>query len=354
MTGSRPQYIHEIDALRGIAALSVACVFHLFLMFGAKFTGPLDGLPVLSWLYNAGWTMVDLFFVVSGYVFAHVYLAENALKTGVTGKSFFVARFARLYPLHILTMFLVIPPIALGVVTQGLHDNLDLYHFVLNLLMLQGSGLNDRYSFNVVSWSVSVEVLCYVLFFVAARAGAGALFLTAMFAIFVGVWLTLEDNMLTSNLGRGLSGFFAGYFAWRLRNLNIPSSVLVPCIIIPILWVPNFINFGTFLGLTAFPAAVLLAQRLPFLGARFFRWLGDRSYSIYLWHPVVYFSAKAYIPNFHGFREDHPFLLAGGAIFVVLALSDLGYRYFETPMRGLIRGKLNGQAKPRKEALNPV
>ena len=96
------QLIREIDALRGLAALGVSAVFHIGYAVGTYRTGPLDGLPFFTWLHDEGWTLVDLFFVISGFIFAHVYLdAAGKLREGVTARDFFVARFARLYPLHL-------------------------------------------------------------------------------------------------------------------------------------------------------------------------------------------------------------------------------------------------------------
>lgn len=335
------KHLHEIDALRGIAAVLVACVFHLFFLFGDRFTAPMGGLPVMSWLYDHGWTMVDLFFVVSGYIFSHVYLSENALKPDTTIRSFFVARLARLYPLHFLTMILIIPAILLHGGGVSLLEKLDLYHFGLNALMLQGSGLQVGYSFNVVSWSISVEVLCYVLFFMAARLGGRSLAILSVIVIVSGTMLTFTSSSETIwAIGRGLSGFFAGCVAWRLRELRSPSWLLLVCAVLPFALVPAFFNYGNFLGLTAFPAAVLLAQRLPILRARCFRWLGARSYSIYLWHPVVYMSARGFLPGLNDVAKEYPFLVALAAIAIVIFLSDLSYRFFETPMRHVILKKL--------------
>ena len=343
MAEQKQTHIHEIDALRGIAAVLVACVFHQFFLLGHQIPGALNDIPVISWLYRHGWTMVDLFFVVSGFVFSHVYLSGGALRQNTTARSFAVARFARLYPLHILTVFLLIPPIAYGASGGPAQENLDLYHFALNLLMLQGSALADGYNFSVVSWSVTVEVFCYVLFFIAARAGGRALPAMAVGAILAGLAFSTSEDMASWYAGRGLCGFFAGYFAWRLRNHAIPTSLLVICLCVPFFWAPSFVTYGVVLGLTAFPAAVLLAQRLPILSTRLFRWFGERSYSIYLLHPVIYFSAKVYIPNFAAIRNEHALLVSLLAILTVIVVSDVSFRWFESPMRRLIRDKLDRQ-----------
>jgi peptidoglycan/LPS O-acetylase OafA/YrhL len=101
---SQPPHVAQIDALRGVAALLVSLVFHIHYVIGIYRTGPLDGLPFFTWVHDFGWTMVDLFFVVSGFVFSHVYLEGASLKQGVSFRSFMLARIARLYPLHLATL----------------------------------------------------------------------------------------------------------------------------------------------------------------------------------------------------------------------------------------------------------
>ena len=58
----------------------------------------------LNIFYNFGNKGVDFFFIISGFVFAHVYLSKY---NNASFKTFFVNRFARLYPLHLLTLFIV-------------------------------------------------------------------------------------------------------------------------------------------------------------------------------------------------------------------------------------------------------
>jgi len=71
----------------GIAAVVVAFVFHQHFLTGYYRSGPLDGLPVFTWLHDNGWTMVDLFFVISGVIFSDVDL-DNKNKINAEVKSF--------------------------------------------------------------------------------------------------------------------------------------------------------------------------------------------------------------------------------------------------------------------------
>ena len=70
----------------------------------------------LGWLYNHGHTAVQYFWAVSGFVFAHVYLADANYKA-----RFWPARIARLWPLHLLTLCLM-------AILQGIYLALSLIH----------------------------------------------------------------------------------------------------------------------------------------------------------------------------------------------------------------------------------
>lgn len=326
--------VGQVDALRGLAALLVAVFYHNFYMGGQPIhTGPLDALQPFHWLYAWGWTLVDLFFVISGFIFAHVYLTQDGLlKPHVTVRDFAIARFARLYPLHLVTL-IACAALIMAANAAGMTD----YRtstapvFLENLLFLQ---VRDG-GFNNVSWSLSVEAICYSLFILVAR--AGAMRRLAPLLILCGLCLCLSDE-LPDRIGRGLIGFFTGYELWRFRHVQIPSAVLfiVGCasLLLPAeLW---RVKYHVMLDFTLWPAVLLLALRLQ--APLPLRWLGDRSYSIYLVHMPIYYAvhiAMRGAPISAAFQLPAMLLVTGA----ILLLADLSYRRFEVPSRLLLRGE---------------
>lgn len=342
-------HVAQIDALRGLAALLVSLVFHVHYVLGAFRTGPLDGLPVFSWIHDNGWTLVDLFFLISGYVFSHVYLTEAGLRGDVTFRKFMTARIARLYPLHLVTLVATGAILWFGAPATWTDVRADPYHFVLNLLFLQESGLNRSYSFNYPSWSISVEMLCYVVFIAAALRGKRAFGIAAALLLCAGVLMTMAGSSTATHIGRGLFGFFAGQFVWQHRaSLRQVSTPMLLAIALVALVVPSVgaLNLGIFLCMTLWPALLLLALRSRALCSAPFRWLGDRSYSIYMLHAPVYAAINVFVFASRPVAPGQWPLVAGGAALLILVLAHFSFRYLERPARNWINARATGRAVP--------
>src|SRR5690606_31719884 len=111
-------------------------------------------------IMNHGLRAVELFWVISGFIFAHIYMSRTSTKTS----EFFVARFARLYPLHFLTLICITLLILCGYYLSPNFKtpaNADVYHFLLNVFFASAWGFERGMSFNGVIWSVSVEIPIY-------------------------------------------------------------------------------------------------------------------------------------------------------------------------------------------------
>jgi peptidoglycan/LPS O-acetylase OafA/YrhL len=303
--------LYSLDALRGIAALAVV-FWHWQHFF---YTGPVpphrfarDQQPFYSLFrlcYDHGDQAVDLFFSLSGFIFFWLYARAIADRT-VRPRRFFVLRFSRLYPLHSVTLLVVL----LGQMAfEGIHGNSFVYlfndagHFALNVLFLQSVGLERGYSFNGPTWSVSVEVMLYALFFAVSwlrmnrplvllgLSAVGYLALTGWYA----------------PMGRGVGSFFLGgfvYYAYaavaprhrRTATFTVTAAAIAMWGVtvlfaytghsmseVPLLW--RLSGLGAPIAL--FPATILALALLETQGQTLFRrlsFLGDISYSSYLWH----------------------------------------------------------------------
>ena len=121
----------------------------------------------LSFFYLNGAKAVYLFWALSGYIFFYNYYTE--IKTyKLTIYAFFIDRFSRLYPLHLVTL-LVLLFLQFSFFSNQqeyfIYQNNDVYHLILNLFFINYWGFENGYSFNGPVWSVSAEVLIYFIFF---------------------------------------------------------------------------------------------------------------------------------------------------------------------------------------------
>jgi peptidoglycan/LPS O-acetylase OafA/YrhL len=143
--GNRVKRLYSLDALRGIAALSVVIWHwqHFFAISGDWQPGWRRGSQPLFWLlkplYEQGWIAVDLFFALSGFVFFWLY--DEAIREQRMGPArFALLRFSRLYPLHLVTLIIVAVLQMFFFRATGkffIFDANDWQHFIPNLFLTQ-------------------------------------------------------------------------------------------------------------------------------------------------------------------------------------------------------------------------
>jgi peptidoglycan/LPS O-acetylase OafA/YrhL len=354
MTSSFSPRLGPLDALRGFAALSVV-FWHYGTGFGAM---PLQNL--LAPFYRSGGYAVIFFFLLSGYVLSHAYLAPQ--RRSALARNLF-ARFARMAPLHYATLILVGGIQIWFVAREGkpfVYESNDGWNFLLNLVFLQQSGLQTGFSFNGPSWSISVEVLVNILFFALI---AGPRRLTAIFVavslVATALLLQAGGDLLYSGsnplLDRLLLGGFAAFF-WGAALYQVApparesstafdaafAAALVATLAMLVLrpqalWA----RLDLVTAFVAFPALIISALRGTFtsrlLAAPAPRWLGYVSFSLYLIHFPVQCLFHAVQPQ-AGLPYQSPLVLAA---FVIssLAAASLVARGFEWPVYRVLTGR---------------
>jgi peptidoglycan/LPS O-acetylase OafA/YrhL len=98
---------------------------------------------------------VDIFFVLSGFILAHVYKERFAQKiTPSLLKGFYISRFARVYPMH----FFVILVMVILYLTGGYSNELtSLSGLFFQLTLTEVWGIGNGRAWNRPAWSVSAE-----------------------------------------------------------------------------------------------------------------------------------------------------------------------------------------------------
>lgn len=112
-------------------------------------------------LYKEGFVGVSFFFVLSGFIIAYNYQRKFKQAT-VTKREFWVARFARVYPLHLATLLLAL--LCGGYLLVMNWDTVLIFCSQLFLLHPFVPRMDYFFSFNSPSWSLGCEQLFYFLF----------------------------------------------------------------------------------------------------------------------------------------------------------------------------------------------
>jgi peptidoglycan/LPS O-acetylase OafA/YrhL len=337
--------IPGLDGLRGIAALAVVAFhFDIFFVPQARLAGILPG---VSHAYLA----VDLFFLMSGFVVAHVYGAALAANWREHWRDFAIARFARLYPVFAVTLVVMIAAVVLS------HEPLTYVSFsartlALQPLMLQqwASGL----SWNYPSWSISTETEAYVYFvffaallirgryprIVAACCGLVLVALSLKYGgslnYFVGPGALLR-TLAEFTLGVLLYRFNAGNTRVPYRWVALPAVLLIGAALVTHL---DFLMVAGFVGIIYY--CVNAPNELPcrLLNSRPAVALGNWSYSVYLWHAPTQYCVMATFAAFGhpvaGLSLSSARLLVLATTLAIVGIAALHYEYFEKPMRRMI------------------
>ena len=350
----RPSYIESHSALRGIAALTV-------------FLGHLRAFQVitregivgrLSEVFDWGSLAVFLFFILSGFVMSHVY--PSPVRWG----HFSVARFARLFPVYEVTTFLLIFLIYIS----GDRKQLTASNLMANLLMTQQwlpvPGWNPL---NPPSWSLSVETLLYACVFPLLVWSRNLSWKKALYfmLLVVGVlWGTIYYNYFITTLFHfwrypiltGLAGFCLGFAIHGLmdQDLKFPRTLaflgftaVVFSLLFRVVQPDNSSHGFLAVGLVLLVVCSVDPKGLPYriLARPDLIYLGDISYSLYLWHlPVmmIFMHGCAYISvRFHALSAIFSSRLVECLLIIIFtfAVSTLSYYKLEVPFRRLIRDR---------------
>lgn len=363
--GKKRRYITGLDGIRAIAVIMVLS-YHLKLS-----------------LFKSGFLGVTVFFVLSGYLITGILISEVEEEGTIDLKNFWLRRIRRLVP-AVMSMAVVIIFVSAVVnrviFTKGCKD------FLASVL-----GFNNWWQiFNKVSyfeaagvpspfthcWSLAIETQFYLIYplillgiyKLAKSRGEGRVKRGLLFAgvtlllalISVILMIVLFDPQKDASRvyygtdTRAFSLLFGALLAimWEYRmvprrlsaSVNmVLGSVSFAALLVMTIAINGSSNFwyrgGQFVGtiLTVLMVYAVSGRKTwlsRFLSNPVLKWIGDRSYSLYLWHyPIILLISK-------GIKASWWITLIEIVLSVVLA--ELSYRFIETPIRhGIIGEYLN-------------
>lgn len=349
---------------------------------------PLPGYKYLAIIYTHAPFAVDMFFLLSGFIFFWFY-ADKVANRETSFGYFFCFRFTRLYPVHFVTLVALIPIQYAMIQVNGnpfIMQNNDAWHFILNALVIHCWGFEKTPAFNGFngpSWSVSVEFFLYLLFFLVSyirlQHKKGVLVMLVVIGAIIQSFYAM--------IGQGIYSFYLGALLFHLYNWlsnkpNIRQLTWVVTGITALLWIMVLSEYyltymrpaamqlmhkfmpsksdafdtrifnlarNTFVRTIISPATVLtLAMLETIRGSLRIKWmqtLGNISYALYLLHfpllALLALTVKILHVDQSVFQSPATLLLFYA---ILIPLSILTHYYFELPVQQFFRRRL--QIKP--------
>lgn len=242
-----------LTSLRFLAAIYVV-VYHYWTSYHLSDARPL--------LVELGHTGVTFFFLLSGFILSYSYDDDGAFPKGKTGR-FYLARFARIYPVYLATILVMFPGVFLlkntGVADQQFRELWALASPLALHAWIPGAAC----SLNCPNWSISTEAFFYLLFpFIFApvfRRPLLAIVLAA--AAMVAIWVVQMEIWIGT--GRALAAMpIATFESDRAGNLLAQLFIYFP-----LTRVPEFLIGIALYGLWKRGADRISAGRLYLAGA---------------------------------------------------------------------------------------
>ena len=295
--------VHSLDVLRGVAVLLVL-IRHL---------PSNDASSPLRFIQSIGWSGVDLFFVLSGFLISGLLFSEFDKTGRLDVKRFWLRRGLKIWPSYYLTYgtAMILTIIATGD-TNLLISRIPNYIFIQNYM-----DFDVRWTH---SWSIAIEEHFYfllplvllILIPTRLRTLPKICLLVCAYALLLRVSIFLIRDLPWANFyypshmrfDSLCFGVLLGYFNQYKRDLLIgigqrfwPVFLLAPCaLVLANLFPVEQSAFSYTVGFTVFylmfGGLVVTARAFPGFGSsgpqKFIAIVGVYSYTIYLAHSVIY------------------------------------------------------------------
>ena len=371
-------YLNNLTALRGIAAMLVV-IFH-----SNEIVAQYIDTSHTFW-FRKLYLMVDLFFILSGFIMCYVYekyFLDNTQKNKIV--TFLKARLARIYPLHIITLAVCV---LFAVITWQLGKREftgpvgmavdDFKAIPTQLFLLQSAHIQKIFTWNVPSWSISAEWLAYLLFpflikpfskLKSINIGITICTILILYSVLIFYIAPNRANLFPFfvneksldlnydwGFARGILGFVLGMCMYGLYVNNFLKSILsngwflVTIVLAYCIYMHFGFNdiaapvlFSIFLLSTAYGSSKINT----FFNNTILQKLGLWSFSIYMWHSVlisIVWGIQTWLlkavplpgppppPNYFGLTNPYIILIIFTTASVLVGA--LSYHFIENPSR---------------------
>jgi len=304
-----------------------------------------------------GYIGVSFFFILSGFILSYKYQAV-LLKDKKAKKDFWRARFARIYPLHLLTLLLSLPL----VFSEFFQNKIKfLTNFIINLTLTQSyfPQRTVHYAFNGPSWSISDEAFFYLVFplvifvFFKPIQNFYRLLFLAIIIVVTGLFVLPENwhhfvfyifppvRFVDFMIGMGLYNLYV-YVRQHKPSVHMARWEWFSILLFGVFFyfheqIPVGFRYSAYywlpMSLIIFVFAFQQGQISKFLSNKYLFIAGEISYGFYMFHQLVIRYFLKYFPAM--FEKE--WLVISLMFSIALIISYFSYHYFETPLNRYIR-----------------
>lgn len=347
VNNSEKIYFPLLDFARYLAALSIL-IWHYqhFYFISPKefiFDWNQQNQPFFSALqlfYKYGYQAVPFFWMLSGYT-----LAVNYMSTKFEFFKFWVYRFSRLYPLHILTLVILAFAQFLSYFLLGhfqIYPSNRIRDFFLNLFFI-----NNGNMFNGPIWSLSVELFVYLIFSIllfrkVVMSKPNILFIVIIaffFQSLIGFFHFHFHLSVFVHVPEATFCFFLGVLAYKLHlDFNSRFLFTFALCLLPFgfaFWRLNSRIEMFFLALLLIIASIEKKFVFSNIFEKRAQFFGNQTYALYLIHipfqVFILIFREYFYPNHESFANNQLFFV--GYIVFLNFVAFYVFTYFEKPLR---------------------
>jgi exopolysaccharide production protein ExoZ len=350
---TKHQKLNLLQVFRGLAAVMVILA-HCDLIFNQNFQKDFFGK-----IFNFGGSGVDFFFVLSGFIILYIHQSDIGNRSKL--KSFVIKRVTRIYPIYwvVLTLKLSASLFFAYDPDTGKRNILEI--FKAFILFPQRQEIISS-SFLGVSWTLSFEVLFYIIFALLIGLKPKLCFpiisawLLLTFAHFIGVFDLPKDSfMLNFLLNEHNLEFFLGCLAaYVVSKHKIPQEMTLICLgaflytlgainyYYKVVDISSVISFGI-PSMLLVVGSTSLEMRKDVHVNKILIYIGNASYSIYLIHGFVINNITKFLLKVApDITQNLLILNILGLIiaFIALLFGCTVYSYIEKPLLSIVKPKL--------------
>ena len=342
---SKIMYFYNIQALRGIASLLV-----FFAHLVSFKSGIMPDWAVYYGYYLFGPSGVDIFFVISGFVVTLVAFKDAENKAPCKPVlSFIIKRIIRIYPVYWLVLMVAFIASSYMALAPDWFPQVSLFKLVTLTTVTNNKVM--------VAWTLAYEMFFYLILSI-------AIFFRKKFFFFIYIWIFIEiilislvavykpelnsfipfnpqilqfcvgavvaQFIITYKMSYGRTAFFLGAIlfvvmayvnvklgSWsspynRVLTLTLPAAMLV---------------YG----------AVVSERDYNFRLSSILEFFGNISFSLYLWHQLVFYIGEFYIRTNDPFYEENKTMMLFFISIIALIVSIISYYFIEKPSQVYLR-----------------